>query len=170
MRWIFLLDLFLAFAVFCNTANALTLTSTVITNQSTIPTTYSCDGKNVSPPLKWSNVPDKTASFALILSDPDAPKGMFYHWVIFNIPPHIKQLLEDAANIPAETIIAKNSWGNHEYGGPCPPKGTTHRYQFKLYALDTMLTLDTNADAQSVMAAMQNHILATATLTATFKH
>jgi len=121
---------------------------------------YTCDGKDISPELKWDHAPLKTVSFALILSDPDAPNGTFYHWALFNIPRTVNTISENSV-VPFAKI-AKNSWGQSQYNGPCPPKGSEHRYIFSLYALDTMLKLDSDADALSLLNAIQNHVLGVA--------
>jgi len=99
-----------------------------------IPSELTCDGKNVSPQLSWEGVPDETKSFALSVRDPDAPGGTFLHWLIYNIPKHVRSI--ERASIPRESVQVTNDFGKREYGGPCPPSGT-HRYYFTLYALDT---------------------------------
>ncbi|HOO40687.1 MAG TPA: YbhB/YbcL family Raf kinase inhibitor-like protein [Syntrophales bacterium] len=136
-----------------------------------IPSKYTCDGKDISPPLAWKDVPDGTKSFALISDDPDAPMGTWVHWVIYNIPPDVTELEE---NIPREKefkngiVQGTNSWPKIGYGGPCPPSGT-HRYYFKLYALDTMLSLKPGADKAQLFKAMAGHILAEAQLMGKYK-
>src|SRR3989339_549945 len=137
--------------------------STAFKNGGIIPKKYTCSGENISPPLSWSSVPDGTMSLALICDDPDAPGGTFVHWVIFNIPPDVQELeggietgteeLEDG------TIQGTNDFGEIGYGGPCPPSGT-HRYYFKLYALDTQLDLDSESGKPELISAMKGHILA----------
>lgn len=122
-----------------------------------IPTEYSCEGVDRSPPLSWQGAPENTKSFALIMDDPDAPNGTFVHWILFNIPAD-KAELEANASIPKGAVSGTNSWGKTGYGGPCPPSGT-HHYHFKLYALDTELSLDETANKQDVLDAMKNHIL-----------
>ncbi len=127
-----------------------------------IPSRYSCKGEDVSPPLTWSGAPPQTRAFALIMDDPDAPMGTWVHWVIFNIPAGASGLAEA---LPREgrlsdgSLQGRNSWGRIGYNGPCPPSGT-HRYFFKLYALDTALTLPAGADKGQLLSAMQGHILA----------
>lgn len=131
-----------------------------------IPSRYSCDGEDISPGLSWTGAPQGTASFALILDDPDAPAGTWVHWVLFNVPGQATALSEA---LPVEPELAdgsrhgSNSWGSVGYGGPCPPRGT-HRYFFKLYALDTALELEAGASKDQLLAAMQGHILAEAEL------
>lgn len=133
-----------------------------------IPAVYTCDGRDISPPLKWSDPPEGTQSFTLICDDPDAPIGTWIHWVIYNIPPDQRDLPEGVpavGTLPNGARQGRNSWPRRlGYGGPCPPSGT-HRYVFKLYALDTMLDLEPEqADARAVQQAMQGHILAEAQL------
>ena len=131
-----------------------------------IPNKYTCDGADVSPPLEWDGVPDKAASLALILDDPDAPSGLFVHWVLFDIPAKENGLTE-AIGIPGTAagggIQGKNGFEETAYGGPCPPSGT-HRYIFHLYAVDTKLGLPAGASRSDVDAALQGHILAEAQL------
>jgi len=140
------------------------LTSTVFAEGASIPVRYSCDGEDISPPLTWNDPPAGTQSFALVMDDPDAPVGTWDHWVVFNLSANMRELSE-AANVAAPT--GKNSWGRNDYGGPCPPEGT-HRYFFKLYALDTTLDLGENTNKKQVLSAMQDHILAEAELMGTF--
>ncbi len=127
----------------------------------TIPERFSCNGDNISPPLWWSNPPVGTQSFAMIMDDPDAPGGTWTHWVIYNIPADVLNFSE---NIPADpewsdgTRQGLNSWGAYGYGGPCPPSGT-HRYYFKLYALDAILDLEPGASVSELEQAMTGHIL-----------
>lgn len=147
-----------------------TLQTNAFRNLGSIPARYSCDGEDISPNLTWQNIPAKTQTFALIFSDPDAPMGNFYHWVLYNIPKTITQLPEGVTNFPQGILIGKNSWGKQQYNGPCPPKGSEHRYLLTLYALDSTLTLSAGADAETLMAAMQNHIIAKASISGTFKH
>ncbi|QMT60997.1 MULTISPECIES: YbhB/YbcL family Raf kinase inhibitor-like protein [unclassified Legionella] len=122
-----------------------------------IPREYTCDGTDHSPPLVWSDIPKNTQSFVLIMDDPDAPMGLWVHWILFNVPPDCHELKLETG-IPSNAISAQNSWGKTGYGGPCPPKGT-HRYSFKLYALDTSLTLGEHATKKEIETAMQNHII-----------
>lgn len=127
-----------------------------------IPKLYTCDGKDISPPLSWSGVPAGAKSIALIMDDPDAPRGTWVHWVLFNIPPDTKSLAENAPRAPSLPNGAKhgaNSWPKLGYGGPCPPGGT-HRYYFKAYALDTILALESGITKSQLLKAMEGHILA----------
>lgn len=127
-----------------------------------IPAIYTCDDRNISPPLSWSNVPDSTKSLALICDDPDAPAGTWVHWVLFNIPPDTTALPE---NMPPEEQLengaeqGQNDFGEIGYGGPCPPRGT-HRYYFRLYALDKKIDIESGATRQELMKAMKGHVMA----------
>ncbi len=140
----------------------LSVTSPAFKNGSPIPVVYTCKGDDTSPALSWSDPPSNTKSFALIMDDPDAPGGIWVHWVIYNIPTSMHGL-QAAAPIKAQladgSLNGVNSWKKLGYGGPCPPSGT-HRYFFKLYALDAMLNLSSGANKQQLLSAMQNHILA----------
>lgn len=138
-------------------AMGFTIDSSAFTAGSFIPSRYTCEAEDVSPPLSWHNIPSKTKSLALIVDDPDAPRGTWVHWVVFNLPATITALTE-AADLPAGAINGKNSWHTNGYRGPCPPQGI-HRYFFKLYALDTLLKLDAHADKAAVLSAMQGHVI-----------
>lgn len=150
---------------------AMKIESPSFKHEGMIPSTFTCDGKDISPALKWSGAPENTKSFALINDDPDAPVGLWVHWVIYNIPSGTHELHE---NFPKDAELkngaknGKNSWGKLGYGGPCPPSGT-HRYFFKLYALDTMLNLPSGAAKEQVESAMKGHILAEAQLMGKYK-
>jgi len=151
---------------------SLELTSEAFTNGQSIPAKYSCTGRNISPALAWNEPPAGTQSFALIVDDPDAPMGTWVHWVLFNIPADTRKLQEDlpitGKNIDPNAIyVGENSSGNTGYDGPCPPSGT-HRYYFKLYALDTTISLLTGATNAQVLKEMQGHILAQGELMGTF--
>jgi Raf kinase inhibitor-like YbhB/YbcL family protein len=143
------------------------VTSDAFTEGSDIPTKYTCDDRDVSPPLRWSEVPRGTQSIALISDDPDAPRGTWVHWVLFAIPPGVTELPE---GVPATEVTTegarqgKNDFGRIGYGGPCPPPGGPHRYFFKLYALDTELDLDAGAEKKDVVQGMDSHILASGQL------
>lgn len=144
------------------------LMSLAFKNNQSIPKKYSCQDADISPPLQWKNSPDKTQSFALIMDDPDASNGVWDHWILFNIPNTTTQLSENLTTLPGDARNGKNSWGNLSYGGPCPPSGE-HRYVFKLYALDTLLSVSAGIDKSTLETAMQGHVLATATLTGVYK-
>jgi Raf kinase inhibitor-like YbhB/YbcL family protein len=149
---------------------ALSIASPAFKNGSPIPVLYSCKGRDISPALSWSDAPSGTKSLALIMDDPDAPGGTWVHWVIYNIPTSAGGIQEAApaqAQLADGSLNGSNSWGNLGYGGPCPPSGT-HRYFFKLYALDTVLGLPSGANRQKLLSAMQNHILAQGELMGTF--
>lgn len=133
-----------------------------------IPTLYTCQGENISPPLTWGDPPEGTRSFALIMEDPDAPGGTWVHWVIYSLPAEMRSLPADFQ--PGEEVpirLARNSWGKRAYGGPCPPAGA-HRYVFQLYALDTILEQDI-ADKTALLKAMEGHVLAYAELMGTYQ-
>jgi Raf kinase inhibitor-like YbhB/YbcL family protein len=145
---------------------SLQLTSDAFANGQSIPAKYSCVGKNISPALAWSEPPAGTQSFALIVDDPDAPMGTWVHWVLYNIPADTRSLAEGFS--PENSIAAgKNSSSHLSYDGPCPPSGT-HRYYFKLYALDTTLSLSPGATKDQLLKAMDGHILAQGELMGTF--
>lgn len=130
-----------------------------------IPVKYSCRGNNISPALSWSNAPAGTQSYALIVDDPDAPAGTWVHWVVYNIPSSTTGLQENADT--GNLSVGKNSSGNMRYDGPCPPSGT-HRYFFKLYALDSSLNLSPGASKEQLLNSMKGHILAQGELMGTF--
>ncbi|MEW5960952.1 MAG: YbhB/YbcL family Raf kinase inhibitor-like protein [Chloroflexota bacterium] len=131
-----------------------------------IPAKYSCDGQDISPPLEWRDPPAGTRSFALIMDDPDAPAGVWDHWLLFNLPADTR-ILPEQATPPAGARPGRNSWGRTSYGGPCPPRGV-HRYFFKLYALATPLELAAGATKKDLLRAMERHILAQAELMGTY--
>jgi Raf kinase inhibitor-like YbhB/YbcL family protein len=143
----------------------LSLTSDAFANGQSIPVKYTCKGKNISPALAWTEPPAGTQSLALIMDDPDAPGGTWVHWVVFNIPIGTNTFPEDLD--VSSIIVGKNSWGDMHYGGPCPPSGT-HRYFFKLYALDSDLSLSPGATKEQVLKAIDGHTLAQGELVGTF--
>lgn len=148
-----------------------TLTSTAFKEGAAIPSIYTCDGQDVSPPLAWSEPPTGIKSFALISDDPDAPMGTWVHWVVYNLLPSVRQLPEVFpmdGQLPDGTRQGKTDFGRTGYGGPCPPSGT-HRYFFKLYALDTTLSLAPGATAKQLEAAMRGHVVAEAQLMGTYR-
>jgi Raf kinase inhibitor-like YbhB/YbcL family protein len=151
------------------------LRSSAFTEGDMIPEKFTCDGADHSPPLAWSSVPDSARSLVLICDDPDAPRGTWSHWVAFNLPVQIKALKEA---VPSEEMIpktamegsppagenlearqGKNDFGKTGYGGPCPPSGT-HRYFFRLFALNSKLQLDSSATRADVLKAIQGRIVA----------
>lgn len=142
---------------------AFTLKSSAFSNESAIPKQYTCDGADITPPLQWENPPEGTKSFVLIVDDPDAPVGIWDHWILYNIPPHVNEFSENLQNLPEGTLEGKNSWARTGYGGPCPPD-KMHRYFFKLYALDNVLDLPNEAHKSSILKEMEGHILGEAQL------
>jgi Raf kinase inhibitor-like YbhB/YbcL family protein len=136
-----------------------------------IPSQYTCDGDDVSPPLRWEPVPEKTRSIALIVDDPDAPSGTFVHWVLYDLAAAVNELPE---NIPGDRTLTNgarqgaNDFRKIGYGGPCPPGGT-HRYFFKVYALDTQINLPAGETKARLLKAMQGHILAEGQLLGRYK-
>ena len=153
----------------------LTIESSAFEANGVIPTRYTCDGDNVSPPLSWSNVPEGTRSLVLIVDDPDAPdpeapKMTFVHWVLYNIAPDTTGLAEGVAtgDLPPNTGEGLNNWDKTGYGGPCPPIGR-HRYFHKLYALDTMLGDLGEPTKDDLEAAMADHVIAQAELIGTYQ-
>lgn len=142
------------------------ITSAAFQDGGLIPQKYTCDGEDVSPPLAWTDPPRETQSIALIADDPDAPRGTWVHWVIYDLPPDARGLSEGVP--PAETLPngakqGRNDFGKIGYGGPCPPRGT-HRYFFKLYALDRKLGLPAGKTKQELLEAMRGHVLTEAQL------
>ena len=136
-----------------------------------IPKKYTCDGEEVSPPINWSGIPGNAKSIALISDDPDAPMGTWVHWVIFNVPADSKGFAESVPNQETLSDGARqgiNSSRKIGYDGPCPPSGT-HRYYFKVYALDTMLDLSPGATKNDLLKAMEGHILAEGQLMGRYK-
>jgi len=150
-------------------AGGLSLSSPVFVNGGMIPAAFTCDGRNVSPPLQWSDVPAGTASFALVVEDPDAPIGNFTHWMIADIPGEIGGLPEgvpagDVVSQPVRAVQGVNGFHRSGYGGPCPPAGELHRYYFRLYALDERLEMSGGFTKNQLRAAMSGHVLGEATL------
>jgi Raf kinase inhibitor-like YbhB/YbcL family protein len=133
----------------------LSVKSSAFENNKLIPAKYTCDGDNVNPPLTIESAPEETRSIVLIVDDPDAPVGTWNHWLVWNIPPTTRKIEENTA--PGTEGISTSR--KHAYGGPCPPSGT-HRYFFKVYALDTKLDLNPNSKKKDVEKAMEGHILA----------
>ncbi len=137
------------------------ITSSAYSEGDNIPRIYTCDDQNVSPPLAWTEVPTTTVSLALVMDDPDAPSGTWVHWVLYNLPPDTTSLKQDQTGLGTD---GKNDFNRLGYGGPCPPRNSTHRYYIKLYALDTRLDLKSGATKAQVESAMRGHILAQGTL------
>jgi Raf kinase inhibitor-like YbhB/YbcL family protein len=133
-----------------------------------IPKEHTADGRNDSPPLEWGDPPAEARSFVLICDDPDAPRGTFVHWVLYNLPAECRQLGSALPQTPTLNGGARqgvNGFGRIGYGGPAPPPGPQHRYQFKVYALDAMMPLDTGATKEQVLEAMRSRVLAEGILT-----
>lgn len=172
---VILLQYFPAFYIEAKAPAKIKITSTAFSNKCSIPTTHACEflGQDKSPPLSFSNVPAGTQSLALILDDPDAPGGTFNHWVIFNIQASEGTLEE---GIPRdgelEGGIKQGTNGTSQIGyfGPCPPPKETHRYIFKVFALDTVLNLEAGADKKQLLKAMKTHILGRGKLVGLFKN
>jgi Raf kinase inhibitor-like YbhB/YbcL family protein len=153
----------------------LSLISGAFNSGDTIPRRYTCEGSNVSPPLRWDNAPGDTRTFALIVDDPDAPTKTFAHWVLFNLPPDSNVLPENMriekhfARSREKPVLGANDFGENRYGGPCPPPGDDpHHYYFRLYALDIVLDLGEGATREQVTSAMREHILENAELMGRF--
>jgi Raf kinase inhibitor-like YbhB/YbcL family protein len=150
---------------------AFTIRSTAIEAGGSIARVYTCDGRDISPPLRWDNVPEGTRSFALICDDPDAPMGTWVHWVVYGIPAGTRQLPE---GVPASeqlsdgTVQGRNDFGKIGYGGPCPPRGKPHRYFFRLYALDEVLSLAPGLSKKALLKATEAHVLAQAEMFGTY--
>lgn len=142
------------------------LTSPAFENGKDIPSEYTADGENISPPLEWSDVPEGTESLTLIMEDPDAPSGEWIHWLVWNIPPAVMRI--EAGKTPAGAEEGHTSFEEIGYGGPHPPSGT-HRYRFKLYALNTVLNLPESAHKEELERAILDHIIAHAELTGLYR-
>lgn len=138
----------------------LTIKSPAFENEGRIPEKYTCDGANISPPLWIRGVPEDAESLVLILDDPDAPGGVFDHWILWNVSPGIEELEEGQA---PDSVKGENDFGKLEYGGPCPPSGT-HHYRFKLYALDSQLDLPEGSSKGDVEEAMEGKLIGQAKL------
>jgi Raf kinase inhibitor-like YbhB/YbcL family protein len=147
------------------------LTSPAFQNSQPIPKKYTADGQNASPSLKWTEPPAGTKSFAMICEDPDAPRGTFTHWLIFNLPVDARELAEGVppeATGPDGSLQGTNDFGKPGYGGPSPPPGKPHRYIFKLLALDQPLNVRAGAKKDQLLTATKGHILAETQLTGTY--
>jgi len=148
------------------------LKSSAFQNNQDIPSKYTCDGADVSPPLIWNNPPNGSKAFALISDDPDAPASAWVHWVIYDLPGDAKELAE---GVPAQESLPNgakqglNDFKKAGYGGPCPPRGPAHRYFFKLYALDRPTNLKPRATKQQLLDAMKGHIIGEAQLVGKYK-
>lgn len=141
------------------------LKSSAFEHHQPIPKKYTCDGEDLSPPLQLSDIPSGTKSLALIVDDPDAPRGTFDHWIVWNIPPNTTSLPERFEG-PKQ---GRNHFGDLRYRGPCPPPGKPHRYFFKVYALDTLVDVAKGSSKEQLEAAMEGHILSRAELVGTYQ-
>jgi Raf kinase inhibitor-like YbhB/YbcL family protein len=163
---------FILFAYVRPVQAQLALTSPAFASGGAVAADNACTGDDQSPPLRWSNAPQATKSFALIVEDPDAPGGTFIHWVAYNIPAQTTSL---PAGVPQTAEIAGggkngiNGFDHIGYNGPCPPPGKMHHYHFRLFAVDSMLTPGDKPDAARVTSAMNGHVAATAKLVGTFE-
>lgn len=161
-KYSFLLFLVLGLFNYKNFAAKFVLESPAFKLNTMIPTEYTCSGADTSPPLTWRDVPPNTQSFALVVEDPDAPTGVWTHWVLFNIHPSVMKL-DPGTSVPEGAGTTKNSWGSLGYRGPCPPMGA-HSYVFKLYALDKVLSMGTGATKDDVLNAMTGHVIGSSEL------
>lgn len=150
-------------------AHRLTLTSAAFQDGEAIPPQFTCEGEDISPPLRWEGDLESVDSFALIMEDPDAPGGTWTHWVLYNLPPELRSLeaVAGRSDLPAGAKSGQNDWGDQSYGGPCPPSGT-HRYFFYLFALGSDPGLDPGATSEELRKAITDKILASAELMGTF--
>ncbi len=151
---------------------AFSLASPAFRSGGLIPIRHTCDGADLSPPLRWSDPPEGTKSFALVVDDPDAPTRTWVHWVLYNVPASVRELTEHApagGKVPSIGTQGVNDFGEVGYGGPCPPRGPAHRYFFKLYALDIEATLPARQTKSDLLEAIDGHILAQAELTGRFQ-
>jgi Raf kinase inhibitor-like YbhB/YbcL family protein len=141
------------------------------TDSTAVPKRYTCSGENISPPLNWSGVPAQAKSLALIVLDPDAPSGVFAHWIVYNLSPATAGLPENAS-IPGTQFSgasqARNDFGHAAYDGPCPPPGQSHHYHFRIYALSTKLQPEAAVDAEQFQRDINGHVIASAEMTGVF--
>ena len=148
------------------------LTSTTFRAGQAIPASSTCNGDDLSPHLQWSEIPVSTRSFGLIADDPDAPRGTWVHWLLFNLPADAIELAPGVPRnpqLPSGARQGVNDFGDIGYNGPCPPRGKPHRYFFRLYALDCTLNLAPGLKRPDLDAAIEGHVLAEATLMGTFQ-
>jgi Raf kinase inhibitor-like YbhB/YbcL family protein len=140
---------------------AMKISSPDFADGAAIPARFTCDGQDINPALEISGVPSAAASLVLIVDDPDAPRGTWNHWLVWNIAPSTGKIA--ARSVPAGSVQGRTDFGTAKYGGPCPPSGT-HRYYFRLFALDVKLSLTAGADRKALDKAMADHVLASAEL------
>lgn len=148
------------------------LIESVFMDQQPIPKKYTCEGHDISPPLRFIQVPSQTKSLVLIVDDPDAPNGTFDHWIVWNIPPHIQDIAEGAKELFNQSDSIKQGLNGFKalgYHGPCPPPGKVHHYRFRLYALSKELSLDSGAKKLDVEKAMRGTVLDEAILVGTYE-
>jgi len=150
-----------------NAASSISVTTPAFQAGGDVAAKFTCNGANVNPELKINGVPNEAKSLVLIVDDPDAPRGLFTHWIVWNIDPKATDIGENSA--PAGGIQGTNDFGKRNYGGPCPPSGT-HRYFFKIFALDAKVDLKPSARRAELDAAMRGHILAQSELMARYSH
>lgn len=144
------------------------VTSSAFHDGELIPKRYTCDGESISPPLAWSGVPKEAVSLVVICIDPDAPRGTFTHWVLYNLPATANGLpagVQKTATLPNGAVQGMNNAREVGYTGPCPPPGPAHRYQFHVYALDIRLDVQGEVTRERLLAAMNNHVLAAGEIT-----
>ena len=146
--------------VILEAAGQMKITSSAFSEGGNIPGKFTCDGSNTSPPLKIEGVPAEAKALALIVDDPDAPGGLFTHWLVWNIDPKTESIAEGSSPTGIE---GRSGFGKTGYGGPCPPSGT-HRYFFKVFALDQQLDLKAGASRKELDAAMKGHVIGQAQL------
>jgi Raf kinase inhibitor-like YbhB/YbcL family protein len=170
--WLSLASLLL---LFCTTIaypeQILTVHSSSFASGSSIPQPYTCKGGNRSPALAWENAPAHSKSFAIIVEDPDAPAGIFVHWVVYSLPAartSLPEAIPQSPEIPGGGMQGFNDFGHYGYDGPCPPPGQTHHYHFRVYALDEVPQVSEKPTASEVKAAMKDHVLASGELIGTF--
>src|SRR3954471_8978629 len=164
MKWSSLAVLVVACSVLAAEGGSIKVTSSAFTEGGNIPSKFTCDGTDTSPPLQIAGVPPQAKALLLIVDDPDAPSGLFTHWLVWNIDPKGASIIEGKS--PAG-IQGKNDFGKTGYGGPCPPSGS-HRYYFHVFALDQQLTLSAGAGRKEVNAAMKGHVVAQGELMARY--
>ena len=150
-----------------NAASSISITSPFFHAGGDIPAKFTCNGTNVSPELQISSVPNEAKSLVLIVDDPDAPRGLFTHWIVWNVDSKTTRVAENSS--PTAGVQGINDFGKRNYGGPCPPSGT-HRYFFKIFALDTKLELKPGARRAELDAAMRGHTLAQGELMGRYSH
>ena len=149
------------------------LTSSAFEDGETIPAEHTCEGADTSPPLRWQGAPDGVSTYALVVDDPDAPRGTFVHWVLYEVPGHFSELPADVGGAQRLENLGEAAQGENDFGtigwrGPCPPPGRPHRYVFRLYALDARLGLDPGVARVELDRVMKDHVVGVAELTGTF--